>query len=284
MSESDMAHGALKFGLLGPFQASLDGETLALGGRRQRAILARLVCEAGHAMSVERLVDGVWGDPAPPGVVTSVQSYVFHLRQVLEPNRSRGTPASVLVTVPGGYRLAVDRQCIDVTRFEELVASGDAAAEGDQPGTAANAYRSALALWRGDVLEDLGDYEFVAPVRARLDEQRASVLESQTRPSSPSGTARAWWPSSARSSPSTPCAKGCTPSACSPSTARGGSRTLWPPIASCGRCWTRSWASNRAHRCRSCTPRSSGRIRLSTGSRSRRPHVSHRRARDRPRL
>ena len=181
MSESDMAHGSLEFGLLGPFQVLRDGESLALGGRLQRAVLARLACEVGHAVSVERLVDGVWGDPAPPGVVTSVQSYVFHLRQVLEPDRPRGTPGSVLVTAPGGYRLDVDPHCIDVTRFEELVASGDAAAEGDQPGTAANAYRSALALWRGDVLEDLGDHDFVAPVRARFDELHASALESRIR-------------------------------------------------------------------------------------------------------
>ena len=172
MSESHRAHGSLEFGLLGPFEARRDGETLALGGRRQRAILAMLACEAGHAVSVERLVDGVWGDPAPPGVVTSVQSYVFHLRQVLEPDRPRGTPGAVLVTVPGGYRLEVDPQTVDVARFEDLVAAADAAAERHEPGTAAAAYRAALALWRGDVLEDLGDHDFVAPVRARLDELR----------------------------------------------------------------------------------------------------------------
>ena len=181
MSESHRAHGSLEFGLLGPFEARRDGETLALGGRRQRAILAMLACEAGHAVSVERLVDGVWGDPAPPGVVTSVQSYVFHLRQVLEPDRPRGTPGAVLVTVPGGYRLEVDPQTVDVARFEDLVAAADAAAERHEPGTAAATYRAALALWRGDVLEDLGDHDFVAPVRARLDEQRASALESRIR-------------------------------------------------------------------------------------------------------
>ncbi len=181
MTETDMAHGAVEFGLLGPFQVLRDDESLALGGRRQRAILALLACEVGHAVSVERLVDGVWGDPAPPGVVTSVQPYVFHLRQVLEPDRPRGTPGSVLVTTPGGYRLDVDPRCIDVTRFEELVVAGDSAAERREPGTAAAAYGSALALWRGDVMEDLADHDFVAPVRARLDELRASTLESRVR-------------------------------------------------------------------------------------------------------
>jgi len=176
-----MTHGSLTFGLLGPFEVRRDGQSLALAGRRQRAILAMLACEPGHAVSVERLVDGVWGDPAPPGVVTSVQSYVFHLRQVLEPDRPRGTPGTVLVTVPGGYRLDVDPETVDVARFEDVVAAADAAAERREPGAAAAGYRAALALWRGDVLEDLGDHDFVAPVRVRLDERRAAALEARIR-------------------------------------------------------------------------------------------------------
>jgi len=181
MSGSEMAHGVLEFGLLGAFEVSRDGQSLALGGRRQRAILAMLVCEAGHPVSVERLIDGVWGDPAPSGVVTSVQSYVFHLRQVLEPDRSRGSAPTVLVTVPEGYRLVVDRRSVDATRFEELVAAGDAALGQGNPERAVTLYGQALSLWRGDVLADLSDHEFVAPVRARLEEERASALESRVQ-------------------------------------------------------------------------------------------------------
>jgi len=181
MSESEMAHGTLEFGLLGAFEASRDSAALSVGGRRQRAILAMLVCEAGNAVSVERLIDGVWGDPAPSGVVTSVQSYIFHLRQVLEPERSRRSAPTVLVTVPGGYRLAVDRRSVDATRFEEVVASGDAALEQGNPERAATHYGQALSLWRGDVLADLSDHPFVAPVRARLEEERASALESRVQ-------------------------------------------------------------------------------------------------------
>jgi DNA-binding SARP family transcriptional activator len=102
MSDSDKAGADLAFGVLGPLQASYAGAALALGGGRQRAVLALLVCEAGHAVPVERLLDGLWGESVPPGAVTSVQTYVFHLRQLLEPGRARGSPGSVLVTVPGG--------------------------------------------------------------------------------------------------------------------------------------------------------------------------------------
>ena len=83
------------------------------------------------------------------------------------------------MTVPGGYRLTVDRQAIDLTRFEGLVASADAALEKGDPQRATAAYTEALELWRGDVLADLSDYDFVAHLRTRLDELRASALESR---------------------------------------------------------------------------------------------------------
>src|SRR4051794_41783368 len=102
MGGTDVTHGALDFGILGPFEATRDGIPLPLGGRQQRAILAQLACDAGQAVSMERLVDTVWGEAAPSGAVTSLQTYVFHLRQALEPDRRRGSPARVLVTAGGG--------------------------------------------------------------------------------------------------------------------------------------------------------------------------------------
>ncbi|MEP6817432.1 MAG: BTAD domain-containing putative transcriptional regulator [Marmoricola sp.] len=181
MSDSDMADAVLAFGILGPLEATYAGAHLPLGGRQQRAILALLVCETGHTVSVEHLINGVWGERALSGAVASVQSYVFHLRQVLEPDRLRGAPGSILVSAPGGYRLDVDPRHVDMTRFEELVSRGDAALEGRRPDRAVTLYTQALTLWRGDVLSDLSDYDFVAPVRARLEELRASALEARIR-------------------------------------------------------------------------------------------------------
>ena len=181
MSDSDKAGAELGFGVLGPLEASYAGVALPLGGGRQRAVLALLVCEAGHPVPVERLLQGLWGESVPPGAVTSVQTYVFHLRQLLEPGRARGSPGSTLVTVPGGYRLDVDRRCVDMARFEDGVAAGDAATKRHEPDRAEAAYSEALSLWRGDVLADLSDYDFVAPYRARLDELRASAQQSRVQ-------------------------------------------------------------------------------------------------------
>ena len=174
-----MAGGDLAFRVLGPLEATYAGVAIPLAGGRQRAVLALLVCEVGHPVPVERLVDGLWGEAVPSGAVTSVQTYVFHLRQLLEPGRARGSAGSVLVTVPGGYRLDVDRRCVDLARFEDGVAAGDAAMKRHEPDRAVEAYSEALSLWRGDVLADLSDYDFVAPHRARLDELRAAAQQSR---------------------------------------------------------------------------------------------------------
>ena len=157
----------------------MTAERLALGGRRQRAVLALLVCEAGRTVTLDRLVHGVSGDPPPAAAVGTLQTYVFHLRQVLEPGRARGSHDGVLATVPGGYRLAVPRSSVDLARFEDGVGAGDAALARREFTRAASEYGAALDLWRGEVLADLGDHDFVVPLRARLSELRLSALQSR---------------------------------------------------------------------------------------------------------
>ena len=83
------------------------------------------------------------------------------------------------MTAAGGYRLDLAPHQVDVTRFEDLVAQAAAALAEPTPGLALSLFDEALSLWRGDVLSDLADFDFVEPIRARLDEMRASALESR---------------------------------------------------------------------------------------------------------
>ena len=159
--------------MLGPLEAWRGGQQLSLGGQRQRSVLACLLLEPGHAVSSDRIVDAVWGARPPGGVQTTLQTYVFHLREVLEPARVRGTASGVIATVPGGYRLEAASVVIDALRFEELVAAGRASLA-DDPAAAAGLLKEALGLWRGEVLGDLTSMNgVVAPVAARLEESRA---------------------------------------------------------------------------------------------------------------
>lgn len=165
----------LEFRLLGPLEAIADGRPLRLGPPQQRALLAALVLQAGSVVSVDSLIDAVWGDRPPESAANIVQSYVARLRRLLEPQRARGEPARLLLTRPPGYVLALQPDQTDAGRFCRLVEAARRARPSD-PATAAAALRDALALWRGDVLADLRDVAAATAAHVRLTELRRTAL------------------------------------------------------------------------------------------------------------
>jgi DNA-binding SARP family transcriptional activator len=166
------------FGVLGPLEVSRSGRAVRLGGPRQRAVLALLLVGANRAVSMDRLGEDVWAG-TPRGVGNTLQTYVFHLRQALEPDRARGADGGVLVTSGRGYVLRVGREQVDAARFEDGFTAGRAALEAGRYREAAETLRQALGLWRGPVLADLADYAFTGPEAARLEDLRLAALEDR---------------------------------------------------------------------------------------------------------
>ncbi len=161
----------MEFAILGPVEVRLDGSELALGGPKQRALLAVLLLAGNEVVSRDRLVEALWGDRAPPTAQRSLDSYLSRLRRLLGPER--------LVRRAPGYALRVEPEELDLDRFERLVGAGrDAAAAGD-PARAARALGDALGLWRGPALADLLYEPFAARESQRLEEQRLGALEDR---------------------------------------------------------------------------------------------------------
>jgi DNA-binding SARP family transcriptional activator len=80
----------VEFRILGPVEVlDAQGQRLALGGPKQRALLAVLLLHAGQVVAVERLIDELWGQDPPDTAAHSLQVYVANLRKVLEPARPR---------------------------------------------------------------------------------------------------------------------------------------------------------------------------------------------------
>jgi DNA-binding SARP family transcriptional activator len=161
------------FGLLGPLEVWRDGAPVVLGGPRQRAVLALLVLNGNYCVPLETLIDAVWSGRPSPGAVSTARTYVHHLRQVLEPG---GSP-SILVTEGRGYRLRVERSQVDAWVFRDQVESARAALQRGEPQLAADVIASALGLWRGPMLADLGDYDFARQEADRFEELRLVALE-----------------------------------------------------------------------------------------------------------
>ncbi|WP_327587452.1 winged helix-turn-helix domain-containing protein [Nonomuraea sp. NBC_00507] len=160
----------MQFGILGPLSVrSPDGDAVAVGGARPRALLAMLLLDAGRTVSIERLIDGQYGDDPPAGAANAVQAQVSRLRRRL--------PAGLIEFHGAGYRLAVDREDVDAHRFERLVREGRRLlANGLYTGAAA-LLRDALDLWRGPALADVSDAPFAAAQSRRLEELRLATLE-----------------------------------------------------------------------------------------------------------
>ncbi len=105
-----------------------DGRVPDLGGRKQRAVLAALLLDLDRAVPADQLIDRVWGHEAPPRAGASLQAYISKLRRQLEPGRPDRAGHAVLITEPGGYRLAVERDAVDLARFDDLRLAATAAA------------------------------------------------------------------------------------------------------------------------------------------------------------
>src|SRR5215470_4576170 len=167
------------FGVLGPLQVLRSGHPVPLGGPRQRAVLALLLLEAGRAVSMDRLAEDLWAGDPPGEWANTLQTYVFHLRQALEPGRARGGAGGVLVTSGRGYLLRAGREQVDAAVFEDGFTAGRAALDAGRHAEAAEVLRQALGRWRGPVLADLAGYAFTRPEAARLEELRLAALEAR---------------------------------------------------------------------------------------------------------
>ena len=166
-------------------------------------MLAILLLHAGEIVSIDRLVDGVWGASPPEDAATALHQHVSRLRKLLEPH-------TVIETRSPGYVVPIDAASLDLRQFETLSARGRDLLEAGSAEDASAAFAEALGLWRGRPFADLDDEPFVrdATMPARRGLARRDGAEDRgrprARPSSPSSSA-----SCARSSVSIHSASGC---------------------------------------------------------------------------
>ncbi|MTE18780.1 AfsR family transcriptional regulator [Streptomyces sp. TRM43335] len=146
-----------------------DGAAVPLGGTRLRTLVTALALAGGRTVSTGALVAKVWADGDPPAdAVGALQALVGRLRRTL------GRDA--VVSQEGGYRLAADRDDVDVFRFERLVAEGTRALDAGDAAGAVGPLDEALALWRDDPRTDLPD----AAETARIERLRLAAVRART--------------------------------------------------------------------------------------------------------
>jgi DNA-binding SARP family transcriptional activator len=168
-----MVDRRLEFGLLGPLEMSVDGTLVALGTPKQRAVLAMLLMNRNSPVGVERLITALWEGWPPSGARASIHSYVSNLRKLL--TGVGIDPRGVLAAAPPGYRLNIPENTCDLGRFIAEKAAGVHAAAAGRFEQATRHLSAALAQWRGPVLEDLRDFQFVDTFATSLVEDKMVV-------------------------------------------------------------------------------------------------------------
>jgi DNA-binding SARP family transcriptional activator len=156
----------MEFRILGPLEVEERGRLIALGGPKQRTLLTLLLLTPNRPVSVDRLVEALWGDQPPAAASNALQYHVSQLRKTLR-------DGAAIVTQEPGYLIRLDPEQLDLLRFERLVAEAEDA-DADRAG---RVLREALGLWRGEPIADLADDVLSQAEIQRLAAARLAVLE-----------------------------------------------------------------------------------------------------------
>ena len=189
----------MDFRILGPLEVQNGGRPLALGGEKQRALLAILLLNRNEVVSADRLIDELWGESPPEGARRTLRAYVSKLRRSIGANGTSPAVAGdtrhdrsdgLLLTKAHGYVLRVTPGELDLERFADGVERGrDALATGNAD-DAARLLREALSLWRGPPLAEFTYERFARNAIARIEELHLAALEERVEADLALGHAR----------------------------------------------------------------------------------------------
>ncbi|HEU5064360.1 MAG TPA: BTAD domain-containing putative transcriptional regulator [Gaiellaceae bacterium] len=161
----------MEFQILGPLEVRDGDRTIPLAGGKQRAVLALLILNANETVSIDRLVDELWGERAPATAPKVVQNHVSQLRRILGDG--------LLETHGSGYTLRLEHGSLDLDRFEQFLEEGRRARAREDAQAASELLSEALALWRGPPLADFAFESFAQTEISRLEERRLVALEER---------------------------------------------------------------------------------------------------------
>lgn len=168
----------LRYRDLGPVWLERDGSPVKVPAGRLSAALSVLLAHANHRVSTDSLLDALWGEGTGRTAQT-LESHVFRLRKLLEPEHQAGQPYSTLLHNAQGYQLLAAADQVDSMWFEQLAAQARDLMVSGQPERARARCEQALSLWRGRPWTPNTDAAWAAPAAARLEELRADVASQR---------------------------------------------------------------------------------------------------------
>lgn len=172
--------GYVNFSVLGSLMVTEGGNAVAIGGPRQRRLLAHLIMRANEVVSLGRLAETIWeGEPMPDAASRIVRSYVSRLRRSLQPDAPAGELRSLVPLRSPGYVLEVDPDRIDAARAERLAAEAGERLVLGEADAALGLFNDAFGLWCGRPYGEFADEEWAYVEAQRLEALRTRVVEGR---------------------------------------------------------------------------------------------------------
>ena len=159
----------LEIWLLGPLEVRLGGRPVGVSGGKRCGLLAVLALRHGRVVTVDELIDGLWGEELPAAPRNALQHHVARLRAALGQESIVGSS--------NGY--ALGDVTVDAKRFEQLLAEARRASREGDTRAGAESIELALALWRGPALQGLTETEWLGAEARRLEALRVDALEER---------------------------------------------------------------------------------------------------------
>ncbi|OIJ87356.1 hypothetical protein BIV24_24855 [Streptomyces colonosanans] len=133
-----------------------------------------LVLAWGRVVSVDALVDAVWGVRPPATARTQVAICIGALRKAF---RAAHVDEPVILTTHPGYQLLTDSCSFDARDFAAMAASAADSARQGRLEEAVGLHRKALDLWTGPALSGVAG-QIVEDEATRLEAERLSTYEA----------------------------------------------------------------------------------------------------------
>lgn len=170
-----MGEGRADFRLLGPAEVAVDGGPVDLSAK-ERALVVALTLEAGRVVSVDGLVEALWGGAAPDTATVSLRVHVSRVRRRLA---DAGAEGRITTREPGYVLELTDHDTVDIETFQDFAGQAATAASEGRFEDAGALYRAALGLWRGTPLGELADFAVFRPAVTRLEEAQLAAVEGR---------------------------------------------------------------------------------------------------------
>ncbi len=167
----------VRFSTLGPLQIWNGDCDCTPKTPKVLQVLALLLIRANRTVETESLIGELWGENPPRSALTTIQTYIYQLRKLVERERLAHSREEMLMTRSPGYLLRIRPDQLDLERFRQLRQRGRSHIVAGQYAEASSDLRAALTLWSESPLSNVKHGPQLSAHVAELQEQQRTTMQ-----------------------------------------------------------------------------------------------------------